>query len=329
MQLTVSVPGKIHLLGEHAVVYGRPALLAAINRRLYLTLISRNISISKNRSLEEVINFDNKPLSGVVKEAVKVFSKKFSFTNPSACRLTVSSSIEIGCGLGSSAAITVATLAALMRFYKNIWNPALVNELAYEVEKKQHGNPSGADNSVVTMGGLLYFRREFEFLKSLWSLPITSYKIPPFILINSGRPVESTGEMIRQVKALYDKNPAFLEKIFTDQEFQTKSLVLGLKTGNLENIKKAIISAEKNLEKMGVVGKLAISLIDDLKRKNIAAKICGAGGRKTGSGMILCLSQNLSLIREIVRKYGLDFYPIMAPEEGLRLEKIVHKVESS
>lgn len=38
MFLTVSAPGKVHLLGEHAVVYGRPALIAAINYRLYVSI---------------------------------------------------------------------------------------------------------------------------------------------------------------------------------------------------------------------------------------------------------------------------------------------------
>src|SRR3989338_7218031 len=180
MQFTVSAPGKIHLLGEHVVVYGKPALIAAIDKRLYATIKIKN---SKVKIKNDLIN-----------KTIEVFKNAFKLEELPNLEISISSQIPVGSGLGSSAALAVALIGVLMKAVLNIWNPVKINELAYEVEKLQHGNPSGGDNTAVTFGGLLWYRREFEFLKSIWSLPMTQYKIPRFALVDTGRPEESTKE---------------------------------------------------------------------------------------------------------------------------------------
>ena len=139
--ITVSVPGKVHLVGEHAVVYGKPALLAAINLRLTVTA-------------QEGTN----DATGYVTQILEIVKKHFHVS--SIPKLTIHSEILSGYHLGSSAAVAVGVIAATSYFLKKIWNPQLFNQLAYEAEKLQHGNPSGGDNTAVTFGGFIWDRKE-------------------------------------------------------------------------------------------------------------------------------------------------------------------------
>ncbi len=168
--ITVSAPGKVHLMGEHAVVYGKPALLTAINLRLKITVESQVSSI-KYQGKDNVQIICSEP-THYVRHIVKVVQEHFKLKQLPPIKITIESQIPAGYHLGSSAAVAVATIGALMYFLKKVWNPTLINQLAYEAEKKMHGNPSGGDNTAVTFGGFIWFRRELETLKSMWQLPM-------------------------------------------------------------------------------------------------------------------------------------------------------------
>ena len=158
--ITVSVPGKIILMGDHSVVYGKPAILAAINKRM-------TVSVSAGTS-------SNDPyithILGIVQNhfQLKLFPK---------LTIRISSDIPSGYHLGSSAAVAVGVVGAASYFLKKVWNPALFNQLAYEAEKLKHGTPSGADNTIVTMGGFIWYRKELEFLKVSGSFRFTFRQI--------------------------------------------------------------------------------------------------------------------------------------------------------
>lgn len=347
MKITVSAPGKIHLLGEHAVVYGKPAILTAIDKRLYVTIRhperseAESRDLVKSRSAGQSVNMRPDVTSGLdssltlgmtqgispekdslVWEIIEVFKKAFTIKKLPPLEITITSQIPTGSGLGSSAALSAALTGALMKFVKNIWNPEKINKLTYEVEKIAHGNPSGADNTTVVFGGLVWYRREFEFLKSIWSLPIASYKIPKFAIIDSGRPNESTKQMVNQVADYYGKNKKRAEEIFSDQETQTKNLLLALKTNNKGKMISAIRQGERNLEKIGAAGNFARKIIREIESVGGAAKICGAGGRKKGSGILLCFHQDLTKIKIIADAHKVNTSPIKLGEEGIRLENI-------
>jgi len=319
MSIAVSVPAKIHLLGEHAVVYGRPALLAAIDKRLFIRIQKSEFRIQNNKKEKIIINTQGK--DKLIQQAIDIFKKAFSITELPLLEITITSQIPKGRGLGSSAALSAATIGALMKFTINLWDPNRINELAFKAEKIAHGNPSGADNSTVVFGGLIWFRREFEFLKSIWRLPVSSYQIPKFLLIDTGRPIESTREMVASVAKLYSNKKKVIEETFNDQEKQTKRLLLALRTGNKKELTLAIQKGESNLEKLEVVGSLAQKLVRELEKIGGAAKVCGGGGRKKGSGILLCYHQDPVKIKDIGSKYRLPVSPVKLGEEGIRIEK--------
>lgn len=289
MNISVSVPGKIFLMGEHAVVNGKPAILAAINKRLMVTAAE-----GKNNA------------TGYVLDCIRIVQKHFQIQKE--VHITIDSDIPEGYHLGSSAAVAVGIVAAASYFHKKIWNPQLFNELAYEAEKFMHGNPSGADNTAVTMGGFIWYRKELEFLKSIWQLPLKT-TLNYFYLIDTGKPEESTKEMVAYVKMRNDKSS--MSNIFDENENETKRVAIALKTNDEALLVDAMQKGERTLENVGVVSSKAKKIIRDIEHAGGAAKILGGGGRKAGVGYLLCYT----------RHPPKDAIPIVLGEEGVRLEE--------
>ena len=303
--VTVSVPAKVHLMGEHAVVYGKPALLAAIDKRMYIT-----VALGSPKKHDSYIDFI---LQMLEKELQQTFSK---------VTVTVSTDVPPGYHLGSSAMIAVGTIAAILYGVKKVWNPERVNHLAYEAEKKQHGNPSGGDNTAVTFGGLLWYRKELEFLKSMWQLPFRPSKnLHNFFLIKTTKPKETTGKMIRLVSEKVNTAKDHMELVFAKNERATRALAIALKEGDEETLIDAIRMGEATLEEMGVVSKKVIPLIRSIEKSGGAAKILGGGGQWDGVGYLLCYHPNIKKATTLSMSYGFEIEPITLGAEGLRLEK--------
>lgn len=309
--ITVSVPGKIHLMGEHAVVYGKPALLSAINKRI-------RVSIERAPKMD-IVTTESPACITYALEKVKEYVKLDELPP---MRISIDSDIPAGFHLGSSAATAVGVVAASIYFLKKLWNPTQINAIAYEVEKKQHGNPSGGDNTAVTFGGLVWFRKELEFLKSMQQLDITiPSKLNHFFLINTGRPKETTGEMVAYMRFMVAAHPSQYKKIFDENEEQTKKIVTAIKEERERNLVDGIKRGEQTLEHMGVVSKQVIPTVREIEKAGGAAKILGGGGRSNGVGFLLCYHKNQKTVENLCAKYKFEIQKIQLGEEGVRLEK--------
>ncbi|HVA96068.1 MAG TPA: mevalonate kinase [Candidatus Acidoferrales bacterium] len=339
--ITVSAPGKIHLMGEHAVVYGKPALLAAINMRCSVQLISSDsdtITIT-SENLNKKMTYSPNEIIALTKEAEKkwdAFQKNndsslltlhsvdlpaiaigetIAFLQkrlPSEFDLIINSAIPIGSGLGSSAALSVAIVAAVMQFVTKKIDKETVNTIAFRIEQRIHGNPSGGDNTICCYGGIGLFQNK-SFTKKLLQSKAN------FLLIDSGRPTETTGEMVSLVGRLQKENRSMFAQFLSDQEQVTRDLVSVLQNSNEENLMDLIKRGERNLEKIGVVSDSAKSLIALIEKEGGAAKICGAGGRKKGSGMLLVYHPEKEKLKKSLLLNKNPLYDIMLGSEGVML----------
>ena len=312
--VTVSAPGKIHLMGEHAVVYGYPALLAAINLRMKVTIAeSRDTSGITIHSPEDI---------SYARYASDYILETLGITNPLPSTMTITSDIPSGYHLGSSAATAVCVTAAMMYFYKKIWNPIRINEIAYEIEKKQHKNPSGGDNTVVTMGGLIWYRKELEFLRSIWQLPFKPHpQLAHFMIAHTGRPKESTGEMVAIVSEHMKHDPIHIETQFRINELQTRRIAAAVKEGNEPELIASIREGERTLESIRVVSESVIACIRAIEHEGGAAKILGGGGVQGGVGCLLCYHSDPFVLLSICKRYSYDVTSIQLGEEGVRLDE--------
>src|SRR3989338_9516930 len=107
MFVTVSAPGKIYLSGEHAFVYGKPALLACINKRVFVTVESNSEKLL-------ISSLDN----SFITQILATFKNYYRLKKIPPLKITVDSQLKAGYHLGSSAAVAVATFAALLYYLK-------------------------------------------------------------------------------------------------------------------------------------------------------------------------------------------------------------------
>jgi mevalonate kinase len=310
MNISYSAPAKIILSGEHASVYGKPMLLCAIDKRLTFS-----VTDGGNRRVDDSIHF--------IPQLVKEFlTKKIIEFEDKPFQYSIDSDIPMGQNLGSSAALSVAGAAAFLHFYTGrAWDKDTINSLAYKIEQKFHGKPSGGDNSTSCFGGLVYYRKEFEFLKTISSL---SMKFPNeyakrLFIIDSGKPVESTREMVvNVVGGLYNKKPQKMEIIFNSIEKITKRMVLSIATENINQFREAIIENEKCLEEIGAVSKSTQLLLQSLEKFGVG-KIMGGGGQKKGSGNILYLAEDIAGLKRHLSSQSIPYFQFTQDFDGVKI----------
>lgn len=313
IRIQYSAPGKVILSGEHAVVYGKPALVCAIDKRLSITF---KITTGPTHYLDDIFPIlEQSVISYIASKKEKVNKVAYSYT--------IDSSIPIGRGLGSSAAYCACISAGLLELFTGReWSKEEVNICAYQMEKYFHKNSSGVDTTTSVMGGLIYYRKEFEFLKTISSLSIKIPKniLDSLILIDTGKPDESSGVMIQAVGSLYNKKSTKTEIIFNEIEKTTKRIIVSLMKEDLSFFSENIKQNEALLEKIGVVSSKSVTMLESLSPYGVG-KITGAGGKKNASGYLLFVSNDISHTVIEVEKLKLEYMALVPSYTGLTKEE--------
>ncbi len=245
---TWSAPGKVFLFGEHAVVYGKPGIAMAIKPRVMVT-------VRRSRYFQ-------KPNSPYIAECFRLLDIKGS--------VYVRSQLPSASGLGSSAAVTVATLFAINDEFKLEYTREEVAGLAHEVEKiTQGGHASATDTYVSTFGGMVLIRGSEK-----------RRLIPPqnfSIVIGNSMVSHNTAEMVGRVSAFCSETPQIANHIMDAIGAITMEAMYNMENphalGTLMNRNHAL------LEALGV-GHPALSQLVLAARGAGAygAKLSGAGG---------------------------------------------------
>ena len=154
-----AAPGKAILFGEHAVVYGRPAIAVPVTEVVAvvtaestpegngLNLVAPDLKTSLSLSTAP----ENEPLA----LAARLTLIHLSVPEPNAS-LIIRSTVPIASGLGSGTAVTTALIRALAALLGHTIPTADVSDLVFEVEKLHHGTPSGIDNTVIAYEQPIY-----------------------------------------------------------------------------------------------------------------------------------------------------------------------------
>lgn len=312
-KVIVSAPGKLHLAGEHAVVYGKPALVIATSLRMFVTLeTEKGTSLSQFRKKDPYVD-----------AIVRAFENKHGIAAAGNVSLKISSAIPGGSGMGSSAALAVSLAGALSVWHGLPWNVQAINDVAYQAEKTKHINSSGSDPAIATHGGILWYRKELEFLKTVWLLP---FKIPrtfaPFILINTGR-IENTGDLVTYVAGVKKKNEKQFTQFLDGIETVTKQIALSIHDEDEPGFRSALCENEGLLERIGVVSESVKQCVADIQKAGGASKISGAGGRSAGSGVVIAVHDTPGTVTKIAKKYGYPFFQVNLAGEGVKMEQIL------
>ena len=308
-RVKVSAPGKLILSGEHGVVYGFPALVSAVNLRLAIT--------AERSSHTEIIT----EVSGAekhIKEAINIVRNQLKLPPDDKYKLVIESQLTSS-GMGSSAALAACLTTSLAALYSKKLGINEVNNIAYKIEELKHTNPSGVDNTITVFGGTLWYRKETADLRCVTRVELS--KLPQFVIIDSGLAEETTAEMVALVNKVYVQDKDKTEEIFRSMESLTRSLFSALLTQNFSQITKSINENDVLLDKLGIVSKRARLMIEEIKRNGGAAKISGAGGKRTGSGIIMEYHKQSRILFDLARKHNWIIKPVRLATEGLRYEK--------
>ncbi|HJJ48095.1 MAG TPA: mevalonate kinase [Methanocorpusculum sp.] len=245
---TWSAPGKVFLFGEHAVVYGKPGIAMAIKPRVFVT-------VRHSRYFQ-------KPNSPYIAECFNIMNVKGS--------VYVRSQLPSASGLGSSAAVTVATLFAINDEFELGYSREEVAGFAHEVEKvTQKGRASATDTYVSTYGGMVLIRGD----EKRRLIPPENFNI----VIGNTLVSHNTSEMVARVANLKEKAPVVADSIMNAIGAITMDAM-----HNFDNHKELGILMNQNhalLDALGVGHPALSSMILAVRSAGaFGAKLSGAGG---------------------------------------------------
>lgn len=268
-----SAPGKIILFGEHAVVYGRPALAVPV------TQVHADVEVTDTDSagiwidapdidLHAEMNTlpSDHPIAAVIHNLF-FLSRVSPFPT---INIKITSTIPVASGLGSGAAVTVALTRALSTHINYAMTDEQVNAFAYEIEKLHHGTPSGIDNTVITYAKPVYFVK---------GQAIETFKVgQPFTIVIGDTGVSApTKESVGDVRKLWEADKTKWESLFDKVGELVKEARNSIESGKTKELGMLMNQNHTVLQELTVSS-------PELDKLVSAARTAGALGAKLSGG---------------------------------------------
>lgn len=315
--ISASAPGKIVLMGEHAVVFGKPAIALAVNLRLRCRIDRSNenlvngqpLALAGNPYLSHIVN-------NIPKKSADVLSNQhFSFD--------VSSDIPAGSGLGSSAALSVATIGALAAMKNTSMDEETISKKAFEVEFNVQGRASPMDSSASTHGGGIFLDSKkgpnflWESTKNDKSWFIHDLKVPEMGMVIGYTGIRKpTGPMIAKVAA-YCKRTRFACEIVDEIGDITLEGAEALNHNDTERLGRLMTKNHKLLAILGVSSPELQKLVDAALPYSYGAKLTGGGG---GGSMIALTDKPEKVYKAIELRGGIP-YIVRTGVNGIKISE--------
>jgi len=290
-----SAPGKIILFGEHFVVHGTKAILAAIDKRVTVTTTftdDKTIKVNSELGTLEV------PISSSYEEAKSEF-RPFIFLankminsnqNVSGLEVTIDSDIPIGVGLGSSSACCVAAAASICGLFKELSSEEILN-LSIEAEKTIFPDTSGADCTVCTYGGMI----EYPSVKKIdntfdLNLLIANSMIP-----------HNTKNSVEKVNKFKENDEDRFSQLCDLENGLIDEVIVAMKNNDATALGLKMSENQKYLEEIQVSNNTLRGMISSLNEISLGSKITGAGD----GGCVIAL----------VKDENMDKVPALLPKD--------------
>ncbi len=278
---TATAPGKIILIGEHAVVYGQPAIAVPVTQVRARAIVTPKPGGREFRVIAPATGIDSPwetlPPENPLRAALEGVRATLKVRRIPAGHLKIQSTIPVAAGLGSGAAVSVALIRAVSAFLGTPLSDEQVNTLAYEVEKIHHGTPSGIDNTVVTYARPVYFIK---------GQAVQTFQVAaPFTLVigDTGIPAP-TKEAVGDVRKGWKREPKRYERAFAALGSLTKAARQAIEGGHPERLGPLMNEAHDWLCEIGVSHPKLDALVQAARQAGaLGAKLSG-GGR--GGNMI-------------------------------------------
>jgi mevalonate kinase len=325
-----SAPAKVILFGEHFVVYGSPAILAAINKRISVDaraiihdenkiVIRSDIGVAgeyNNSGEFNALKGGSKaklvldPLYSAIRQVLLMRNKKKN--NNVGIEVSISSRVPPGIGLGSSAASCVATVAAVDSLFQENPSRQKVCELAMESERLIHKRTSGADCYVSTFGGLMQYYGKSKSFKNIE----TKGQSLCLVVANTGVN-HSTSDLVAGVKKFRDRNRILFKTLLKYASEICLQACTAIESGKCDKIGELMNENQIILQQLGISHDKVRNIIDICSKAGaIGAKITGAGG----GGAVIALAaskQESTKIVSRIKEAGYQSFEVEIDYDGL------------
>lgn len=299
---TATAPGKIILFGEHAVVYGQPAIAVPVEQvraRVVVEPEPRGKSgavriVAKDIHLDAWL--DALPAEQPLAFAIRLLLAELKMARCPACTVRISSTIPVASGLGSGAAVSVALLRAFSAFLGHPLPDEQVSSLAYEVDKIHHGTPSGIDNTVITYAMPVYFVK---------GQPIQRFSVPqPFTLVIGDTGISSpTSLTVADVRAAWQADSERFEGYFSAIGRIVDQAHWCIESGTIEPLGLLMRENHALLQQIGVSCEALDRLVSAAEQAGAwGAKLSGGG--RGGNMIALVAAERAEVVAEALRQAG-------------------------
>jgi len=289
-----SAPGKIILFGEHFVVHGTKAILAAIDKRVTITsTFTENKTIkvdSQLGTIEVPISSSHEEVKSEFRPFVYLANKMInSEQNVSGLEITIDSDIPIGVGLGSSSACCVAAAASISELFNELSSEEIL-KMSIEAEKTIFPDTSGADCTVCTYGGMIEYP-SIEKIDNTFDLNL--------LIANSMIP-HNTKNSVEKVNKFKENNEGRFSQLCDLETKLIDEVITAMKNNDATTFGLKISENQKYLEEIQVSNDTLRDMISSLKEISLGTKITGAGD----GGCIIALvnDENMDKVPELLGK---------------------------
>ncbi|VVB98745.1 Mevalonate kinase [uncultured archaeon] len=290
--------GKTILFGEHFVVYGLPAVAAAIADKTIATVEAgksgKGIEFIDNRP--EVLGYKETKKDEIKAELKAIIEHLKIDTAKTPLKITLTGDLECASGMGASAALASSVARALNEHFKLGFDDERINEIAFIAETAGSGTPSGIDNTCATYGGMIIFEKNLAGGKN--KIELLKVKKPLHIVLASTGITQETKNVVAEVKRRKEKEPQKYGRIFSDYRKILNDALVALENGDAEKTGELMYLNQDLLREMSLS-------CPEIERIILVARENGALGAKlTGTGRggtVICLAQDAKAQRKIAK----------------------------
>jgi mevalonate kinase len=295
---SASAPGKAILFGEHAVVYGRPAIAVPIHELRATATVQPNgdglviEAPDLGRRYRPDLSAADDPLALAVRLALQRVDAELD----QSLVVRVTSQLPVGRGLGSSAAVAAAIVRAVARHFGHELPPAEVSALVYRTEVLQHGTPSGIDNTVIAYEQPVYFVRDRTMERFAVGRPLH------LILADTGI-ATPTRETVADVRAGWQQDRERFERLFAAIGAVVERAREAIARGHHEEVGRLMDENHTYLRELGVSCPQLDHLVTAAREAGaLGAKLSGGG--RGGNMIALAAPERVDEIAQALRNAG-------------------------
>lgn len=279
--------GKVILLGEHAVVYGRPALATGVPLVVEATADAGDGPLLVSDAPPDPRG------ARLVAEAARALG-----LDPSRLVVTVRSQVPAGRGLGSSAALSVAVLRAVAAAAGRTLDVEATLAHGRALERVFHGTPSGIDPAAAALGTCLRFVAGEP--PDVRAVPIGG---PLRLVVAFGDDARSTGVVVGDLRTRWQEDRARHERLFDDVAQVVEDGVAAVGRGDVRALGVTFDRNQALLEQLGVSSPAIAARVAAVKAAGaLGAKLTGGGGP---GGAVIAVADDVESMAAALRRCGM------------------------